>query len=73
MDHSYCFSRLAIRFFSFDCKKYPSIEILKIKMNISPEIMNKISDFSKNLAYELIVENRDARKLHQDIENYQII
>ena len=42
-------------------------------MNISPEIMNKISDFSKNLAYELIVENRDARKLHQDIENYQII
>ena len=29
------------------------IEILKIKMNISPEIMNAIFDFSKNSTFEL--------------------
>ena len=30
-----------------------AIEIFKVKMNISPEIMNDIFDFSKNYAYEL--------------------
>ena len=30
-----------------------AIEIFKVKMNISPKIMNKIFDFSKNSAYEL--------------------
>ena len=30
-----------------------AIEIFKVKMNISPEIMNDIFDFSKNCAYEL--------------------
>ena len=30
-----------------------AIEIFKVKMNISPEIINEIFDFAKNYAYEL--------------------
>ena len=30
-----------------------AIEMSKVKMNISPEIMNEIFDFSQNSAYEL--------------------
>ena len=34
-----------------------AIEISKVKMNISPEIMNDVFDFSKNYAYELSCGN----------------
>ena len=33
--------------------KLLAIKTFKVKMNISPEIMNKVFDFSKNYAYEL--------------------
>ena len=49
------FSALLVKGNSFTIKNLQllAIEIFKVKMNISPKIMNKIFDFSKNSAYEL--------------------
>ena len=46
------------------------IEILKIKMNISPEIMNAIFDSSKNSTFELRCGNCLSRSnIHFEIES----
>ena len=48
----YSLLRLPIKNFSFACKGLLAIEIFKTKMNIYPEITNKIFNFSKNSVYE---------------------
>ena len=56
-DFQSSFSALLVRDNSFTIHQKNlqllAIEIFKVKMNISPEIMNEIFDFSKNYAYKL--------------------
>ena len=56
-DFQSSFSALLLRDNSFTIHQknlqFLTIEIFKVKMNISPEIMNDNFDFSKNYAYEL--------------------
>ena len=53
-DFQSSFSALLVKGNSFTIKNLQllAIDIFKVKMNISPEIMNKIFDFSKNYAYD---------------------
>ena len=50
-----------------------AIEIFKVKVNISPEIMNKIFDFSKSYAYKLrfgdCLSRSDIHSTHFGIES----
>ena len=84
----YSLSRLPIKFLALLVKdnsftihqkilQLLAIEIFKVKMNISPEIMNEIFDFSKNYAYELRCGNCLSRSnihsMHFGIESIAII
>ena len=67
----YNLSRLPVKFYSIannnsltiqqKTPQFLLIEIFKVKMNISPKIMNEIFYFSKNFAYELRSGNCLAR------------
>ena len=47
--------------------------MFKVKMNISPEIMNKLFDFSKNCAHELRCDNclsrSNTHSMHFGVES----